>query len=66
MDLLDRLLIIKTLPYNREEMECIIKLRAQIEGHSIEPDALLYLSKIGVSTTLRFSYLNILCTYLTN
>jgi len=53
MDLLDRLLIIRTLPYNREEMESILKLRAQTEGHSIEPDALYYLSEVGTSTTLR-------------
>lgn len=58
MDLLDRLLIIRTLPYNREEMESILKLRAQTEGHSIEPDALHYLSEVGTSTTLRFNYLD--------
>lgn len=53
MDLLDRLLIIRTLPYNRDEMESILKLRAQTEGHSIEPDALYYLSEVGTNTTLR-------------
>lgn len=53
MDLLDRLLIIRTLPYNREEMESILKLRAQTEGHSIEPDALHFLAEVGVTTTLR-------------
>ncbi|XP_026809633.1 ruvB-like helicase 1 [Rhopalosiphum maidis] len=55
MDLLDRLLIIRTLPYNREEMESILKLRAQTEGHSIEPDALHYLAEVGTATTLRYA-----------
>ena len=31
-DLLDRLLIIKTLPYSKEEMGQIIKIRAATEG----------------------------------
>ena len=30
MDLLDRLLIIRTLPYNREEMESILKKNVTI------------------------------------
>lgn len=53
MDLLDRLLIIRTLTYTREEMESILKLRAQTEGHSIESDALHYLAEVGTTTTLR-------------
>lgn len=36
MDLLDRLVIIKTCPYNKEEMLSILKLRAQTEGITIE------------------------------
>ena len=31
-DLLDRLLIVKTLPYSQEEMTHIIKIRAATEG----------------------------------
>jgi len=58
MDLLDRLLIIRTLPYNRVEMESILKLRVQTEGHSIESDALHYLAEVGTSTTLRYSIIS--------
>lgn len=40
LDLLNRLLIIKTLPYSKVEIEQIIKLRANTEGLQIENDAL--------------------------
>ena len=53
LDLLDRLLIIRTLPYSRPEMEQIIKIRAQTEGLSIENEAFALLSEIGTRTTLR-------------
>jgi len=36
MDLLDRLVIIKTCPYNKDEMLSILKLRAQTEGLQLE------------------------------
>lgn len=55
LDLLDRLLIIRTLPYSRPEMEQIIKIRAQTEGLSIESEALTLLSEIGAKTTLRYA-----------
>jgi RuvB-like protein 1 (pontin 52) len=35
-DLLDRLLIVKTLPYNQEEMAQIIRLRAATEGLQVK------------------------------
>ena len=54
LDLLDRLLIIKTLPYARNEMENIIKLRAATEGLQIEDDALSTLGELGTKTTLRY------------
>ena len=34
-DLLDRLLIIRTLPYSQEEMTQIIKIRAATEGLTV-------------------------------
>lgn len=55
LDLLDRLVIIQTLPYGIEEIQQIIKIRAQIEGLQIEDDALTALSEIGNSTTLRYA-----------
>lgn len=53
LDLLDRLLIIRTLPYSVGEIEQIIKLRAQTEGLAVDDDAITALSQIGNSTTLR-------------
>lgn len=37
MDLLDRLVIIKTSPYTKPEMLNILKIRAQTEGLNVEP-----------------------------
>lgn len=54
MDLLHRLLIIRTLPYNKNDMESIIKLRAQTEGINVNPDALQLLADIGDRSTLRW------------
>ncbi|RZF35159.1 hypothetical protein LSTR_LSTR007861 [Laodelphax striatellus] len=55
LDLLDRLLIIRTLQYSRPEMEQILKLRAHTESLSIENDALSLLSEVGSRTTLRYA-----------
>uniref|UniRef100_A0A336MZQ0 RuvB-like helicase n=1 Tax=Culicoides sonorensis TaxID=179676 RepID=A0A336MZQ0_CULSO len=55
LDLLDRLLIIHTKPYVKQEIEQIIKLRAQTEGLAIEDSAMSCLSKIGSDTTLRYA-----------
>eukprot|EP00096_Caligus_rogercresseyi_P000284 TRINITY_DN10692_c0_g1_i1.p1 TRINITY_DN10692_c0_g1~~TRINITY_DN10692_c0_g1_i1.p1 ORF type:complete len:459 (+),score=165.41 TRINITY_DN10692_c0_g1_i1:138-1514(+) len=55
LDLLDRVLIIRTLPYSMEEMLQIIKIRATTEGLSLEEDALNYLSEVGARTTLRYA-----------
>merc|ERR1711934_1128593 len=43
VDLLDRLLIIRTSPYNVEEMAQVIALRAKTEGIEVEADALVTL-----------------------
>uniref|UniRef100_A0A0K8SNW6 RuvB-like helicase n=2 Tax=Lygus hesperus TaxID=30085 RepID=A0A0K8SNW6_LYGHE len=55
LDLLDRLLIIRTCPYNENEMGQIIKLRAQTEGLNVDSEALNELSKIGSRSTLRYA-----------
>ncbi|XP_060528152.1 ruvB-like helicase 1 [Cylas formicarius] len=55
LDLLDRLLIIRTIPYVRSDMEQIIKLRANTEGLEIEQEALTSLSEVGTKATLRFA-----------
>merc|ERR1719211_413635 len=54
-DLLDRLLIIRTLPYSEEEMVQIIKLRAATEGLTVDETAIQVLGQIGVNATLRYA-----------
>ena len=54
-DLLDRLLIIRTLPYSEEEMVQIIRIRANTEGLTIDDDAVTVLGKIGANATLRYA-----------
>ena len=39
-DLIDRLLIVRTLPYNQEEIKTIIGKRASLEGLTLTDDAL--------------------------
>lgn len=55
LDLLDRLLIIRTMPYKVQDIEQIIRLRAQTEGLQIDEAALALLSEVGSSTTLRYA-----------
>lgn len=55
LDLLDRLLVIRTLPYSRDEMAQIIKIRAQIEKLKIADAPLQKLAEIGQQSTLRYS-----------
>jgi RuvB-like protein 1 (pontin 52) len=55
MDLLDRLVIIKTSPYSKEEMLSILKLRAQTEGLTLDADAIAQMSAVGEKTTLRYA-----------
>ena len=53
IDLLDRLLIIKTVPYSLNEMINIMSIRAVTEGIELEDDALAELGKIGAKTSFR-------------
>ncbi|EPZ36199.1 RuvB-like 1 [Rozella allomycis CSF55] len=54
-DLLDRLLIIRTLPYSREEISVIIEIRAKTEGLQATKEAMEFLADIGVKTSLRYA-----------
>ncbi|KAK6590476.1 Ruv DNA-helicase-related [Cryptosporidium xiaoi] len=54
VDLLDRLLIIRTIPYSIEEMIRIVSIRCETESIKIERDALQLLGEIGSSTSLRY------------
>jgi RuvB-like protein 1 (pontin 52) len=54
VDLLDRLLIIKTMPYNLEEIVQIVAIRCATEGIEIDEDALAHLATIGTRSSLRY------------
>merc|ERR1711968_150894 len=55
VDLLDRLMIIRTMPYGLEEIVQILSLRAQVEGIQIDEEAFATLGEIGVRSTLRYA-----------
>ncbi|XP_022081282.1 ruvB-like 1 [Acanthaster planci] len=55
LDLLDRVMIIRTLPYSQEEMMQILKIRAETESLLIEDESLKKLAEIGTRTTLRYA-----------
>jgi len=54
VDLLDRLLIIKTLPYKKSELMSIINIRSKVEKISLSEGSLELLAEIGKETSLRF------------
>ena len=56
LDLLDRVLILRTMMYSPEEMVHILRIRAKTEGLSIEEDALIELGDVGSRSTLRYSF----------
>merc|ERR1712100_13987 len=55
VDLLDRLMIIRTMPYSLQEIVQILVIRAQIEGITVDEEAFAYLGEIGVRSTLRYA-----------
>ncbi len=55
IDLLDRLMIIRTTPYSLAETVQILAIRAQIEGLKVTKEALAHLGAIGSKTSLRFA-----------
>lgn len=55
LDLLDRLLIISTRPYTRDEILEILKIRAKAEKVTVAPEALEHLADIGGRTSLRYA-----------
>lgn len=54
-DLLARLLIIPTQPYNAFEVQTIIRLRAKTEGLSVSDAAVEKLSQHGTTVSLRYA-----------
>ena len=55
LDLLDRLLIIQTQPYEEDEVSRILKIRSDEEDVELSEDALLLLTKIGIKASLRYA-----------
>ncbi|KAG2206765.1 hypothetical protein INT47_003707 [Mucor saturninus] len=55
VDLLDRMLIISTNPYEEKEIKEILKIRCQEEDVEMTEDAKDVLTRIGVETSLRYS-----------
>lgn len=55
IDLLDRTLIIRTMPYNLEEIVSIVNVRAETESINVTNEALCKLGEIGSATSLRYA-----------
>jgi len=54
LDLVDRLLIINTKPYDAKEIREILKIRAKYERVKLDEEALEYLTELGTKTSLRY------------
>lgn len=55
LDLLDRLLIITTKPYNEKEVRQILQLRCEEEDVEVTENGLNLLTRIGLETSLRYA-----------
>jgi RuvB-like protein 2 len=55
LDLLDRLLIINTVPYNEDEIKQILEMRCKEEDVEMTEEAMELLTKIGIETSLRYA-----------
>lgn len=55
VDLMDRLLVIRTTPYTIHELAEIVRTRANAESIQIDPDAIAALATIGQRSSLRFA-----------
>lgn len=64
LDLLDRLLIITTDNYSEEEIKLILDIRCQEEDVEMTEEAKELLTKIGISTSLRYAIHLITCASL--
>lgn len=55
LDLLDRCMIVRTLPYVEDEIRQVISIRTATEGIAVSGDALNKLTELGMRTSLRFA-----------
>ncbi|XP_017786391.1 PREDICTED: ruvB-like 2 isoform X1 [Nicrophorus vespilloides] len=54
LDLLDRLIIVPTTPYEEKELKEILSIRCEEEDCQLSDDALTVLTKIALETSLRY------------
>ena len=54
VDLLDRMLIIRTMPYSLEEIVQILAIRGETESIALDAEALALMGEIGTTTSLRY------------
>ena len=57
IDLLDRCMIVKTMPYARPDIKKVLELRARVEGLTVAAEAMDKLADEGVRTSLRCVWL---------
>lgn len=55
IDLLDRMIIVPTKPYDEKELKEILKIRCEEEDCEMTDDALLVLTRIALETSLRYA-----------
>ena len=55
IDLLDRLIIISTVPYTETEIREILKIRCSEEDVDMNEDAMLVLTRIAIDSSLRYA-----------
>lgn len=55
VDLLDRMLIVRTIPYSTEEMKKILSIRASVENIEVNEEALTLMGEIGAKASLRYA-----------
>lgn len=55
IDLLDRMIIIRTVPYTKGEIKDILKIRCEEEDCQMASDCLTILTKIATETSLRYA-----------
>jgi TBP-interacting protein len=55
LDLIDRMLIINTKPYKKDEIKKILEIRSKAEKIEIDKEALDYLTELGDKNSLRYA-----------
>ncbi|XP_065172108.1 ruvB-like 2 [Atheta coriaria] len=64
LDLLDRMIIVPTVPYEEKELKEILNIRCEEEDCQLTDDALTVLTRIALETSLRYGIQLITTSYL--